>query len=190
MAWLTGLTQFGDLAVMIPLVIATFAWLLVTRAAWGAVWWAIAVCGCMSLTAFAKIAAYACPPAPDLHSPSGHTSLSTLVYGAVVLIAAAESRSRERAVAIAVGVCFILAIAVSRVVLGMHSVREVAIGLAIGTAALAVFGQAYLRHRPATARPVLYALLAAALMLMFHGSELRAEEFLHAISGYFPLHCP
>jgi membrane-associated phospholipid phosphatase len=189
MAWLTGLTQFGDLAVMIPLVIATFAWLLVTRAAWGAVWWAIAVCGCMSLTAFAKIAAYACPPAPDLHSPSGHTSLSTLVYGAVVLIAAADSRSSQRAVVIAVGVCFILGIAVSRVVLGMHSMREVALGLVIGTGALAIFGQSYLRHRPATAWRGWYISLAGALILLFHGRCLRAEELLHAISDYFHLHC-
>jgi hypothetical protein len=45
---------------------------------------------------------------------------------------------------ITVGVCFILGIAVPRVVLGMHGVREVLIGLTIGTAALAVFGQGYL----------------------------------------------
>jgi membrane-associated phospholipid phosphatase len=190
MAWLTGLTQFGDLAVMIPLVVTMLGWLLFMRAARGAAWWVIAVLGCMGLTALAKISAYACPPAPDLHSPSGHTSLSTLVYGAMVLIAATESRGRERAIEITVGVCFILGIAVSRVVLGMHSVREVAIGLAIGATALAVFGQGYLRHRPATGWPVLYASLAAALMLMFHGRELRAEELLHAISDYFQLHCP
>ena len=40
------------------------------------------------LTALLKIAFYACPPADDMHSPSGHTGLSTLVYGAITLAAA------------------------------------------------------------------------------------------------------
>jgi formate hydrogenlyase subunit 3/multisubunit Na+/H+ antiporter MnhD subunit len=76
MAWLTGLTDFGDLAVIIPLIVMTLAWLLCARTARGVAWWAIAVLGCMGLTAIAKIFAYACSPAPDLQSPSGHASLS------------------------------------------------------------------------------------------------------------------
>jgi membrane-associated phospholipid phosphatase len=74
----------------------------------------------------------------------------------MVLIAATESRSSQRVIVVAVGVCFILGIALFRIILGVHSVREVAVGLAIGTGTLALFGRGYLRHRPATAWPVWY----------------------------------
>ncbi len=63
-------------------------WLLVMRSPRGAIWWAVAVTLCVGLTAFLKIAFYGCPPVPDLHNPSGHTSLSTLFYGAMSLVAA------------------------------------------------------------------------------------------------------
>jgi hypothetical protein len=42
----------------------------------------------VGLTALLKIVFYRCPPAGDMRSPGGHTSLSTLVYGGLTLAAA------------------------------------------------------------------------------------------------------
>ena len=82
-AWLIALTGFGDTAVLTPLAAVMLLWLLFMRSPRGAAWWAIT-----GMTALLKVSFYGCPPTPDLHSPSGHTSLSTLVYGAMTLVTA------------------------------------------------------------------------------------------------------
>jgi membrane-associated phospholipid phosphatase len=188
--WWTRLTEFGNPAITLPLAVVTFVWLLYRGAIRGAVWWAFAVVGCAGLTAVAKIAAYACPPLSDLHSPSGHTSLSALVYGAIGLIIGSEDNVLQRTIIVVVVSGFISGIAISRIILGMHSVLEVLVGLAIGIAALAGFAERYLRFRPDSAQPVLYGLVAAALVLISYGGDLRPENSLHWISRYFHLHCP
>ena len=59
MDWLTILTNFGSLGVLIPLAVMTLFWLLFTRAARYAAWWAIAASVCIGLTALVKISFYA-----------------------------------------------------------------------------------------------------------------------------------
>ncbi len=189
MVWLIALTQFGDLAVLLPLTALILLWLLFMRRPQEAGWWAIAVVLCAGSTAVLKIFFYGCPPAPELHSPSGHTSLSTLVYGAITLVSATQNAGLRRLMTISVGAGFILAIATSRLLLDAHSAAEVEIGLLIGSAALALFGQGYLR-RPAVQlwlTPLLTA--GATVLLVLHGRELHAEEFLRGISGYLQIHC-
>jgi hypothetical protein len=144
---LNGLTEFGDAAVLVPLAVVVLLWLLVMRSPRGAVWWAVTVAFCVSITALLKVSFYGCPPAPDLHSPSGHTSLSTLVYGAMTLVTANATEGLRRIVAISGGTGFILAIAASRLLLHAHSAAEVGVGLVIGTSALALFGLQYPQHR-------------------------------------------
>jgi hypothetical protein len=72
---------------------------------------------------------------------------------------------------------------VSRIVLGARSPLEVALGLAIGLVALAVFAWAYLRRAPPepSLEPLWYALL---LIAALHGSELHPEMMLRALSLY------
>jgi membrane-associated phospholipid phosphatase len=105
------------------------------RSPQGAVWWTVTVAICVSMTALLKVSFYGCPPTPDLHSPSGHTSLSTLVYGAMTLVTASQTGGLRRVVAISGGIGFILVIAASRLLLHTHSVAEVGVGLVIGIAA-------------------------------------------------------
>ena len=112
-AKLVALTGFGDTAVLMPLAAVMLLWLLVMRSPRGAVWWAITVAFCVGMTALLKVSFYGCPPTPDLHSPSGHTSLSTLVYGAMALVTANETGGLRRIMAISGGIGFILAIAAS-----------------------------------------------------------------------------
>jgi membrane-associated phospholipid phosphatase len=189
MVWLNALTEFGDTAVLMPLATVILLWLLLMRFRRGAAWWAIAVAFCIGLTALLKISFYGCPPTPDLHSPSGHTSLSTLVYGAMALVTAAESRGLPRMLAISGGAGFILAIAASRLLLHAHSAPEVGVGLVIGTAALALFGLKYPRYR--TSEVWLSPLLVTGGVLVFilHSRELHAEEFLHGIASYLRIYC-
>ena len=100
--WLVRTTDFGDLAVLAPLAVAILIWLRYFSRV--AAWWILALSICVGLTALLKIVFYGCPPAGNMHSPSGHASLSTLVYGALALTAAAAWPGFRRVIVIGVGV--------------------------------------------------------------------------------------
>lgn len=171
-----------------PLAAVMLLSLLVMRSPRGAAWWAIAVVFCAGLTAALKVFFYGCPPTPDLHSPSGHTSFSTLVYGAMTLVTAMQSRGLKRMIAIGGGASFILAIAASRLLLA-HNASEVGLGLMIGVAALVLFGQSYWRHGKAKIWLFPFFVAGGALLAILHGRELDAERLLHGIAGYFRINC-
>ena len=59
----------------------------------------------------------------------------------------------------------------------------------IGTVALGVFSQSYLRHRATEAWLTLLFVAAGALVLVLHGGELDGEQVLHKIAGYLLIHC-
>ena len=184
-AWLVTLTEFGDLAVLLPVAAAILIWLLLCSSR-AALSWVLALGLCVGLTVLLKIVSYGCPPVGDLHSPSGHTSLSTLIYGALTLAAATVRPGLQRVLVIGGGAGLILAIAVSRLLLA-HSAPEVGLGLVIGIVSLALFSRQCL-EAPSTE---VWALLVATGMLVsiFHGREVQAEEYLHWIAGYLHVHC-
>jgi len=184
---LTSLTNLADLAVVLPLAIAILLWLLVMRSAWAAIWWSIVVAICIGGTAVLKIYFFACPPIADLHSPSGHTSLGTLVYGAVIMFTAAETQGWQRRAVTAFGTLFILSIAISRVLLHAHTMVEILSGLLIGGVALAIFTKAYLSHHPVRVWLQPLVLAVVIILIIFHGHELRAEEFLDNVSAYLEI---
>jgi membrane-associated phospholipid phosphatase len=180
---LTALTDFGDLAVLLPVTIAVLVWLYFLSSKRDAAWWVAAATLCMGGTALLKIFFSICPVVPQLHSPSGHTSLSTLVYGALALFVATAD-ARWRYAVIAAGGALVLLIAASRVALHDHTTLEAGLGLVIGVVALCVFGRGYLAvERPIV--PLRPLLLSVAVLLMFlHGRQLRAEDLLHAVGSY------
>ena len=184
-SFLHVVTNFGDLGVLLPMVLVISIWLLAIGRYRLLVWWLIAAFACIGSTGVLKIYFYVCPPIPDLHSPSGHTSLSTLVYGALTLAVATTFVRWRRLAIMLLGAVFILSIDLSRIVLHYHSIIEVLIGSVIGIATLALFGFEFWKHRPT--EPRLQALLVTSLVLMvlLNGEDVRAEEFLHAIAIYF-----
>jgi len=79
-------------------------------------------------------------------SPILLADLATEDDGDLVRLAdGAVGVEERRTITIGGGVCFILAIAVSRLLLYIHTPSEVGLGLVIGAAALPLFGQAYPR---------------------------------------------
>jgi membrane-associated phospholipid phosphatase len=185
-AWLFALTDFGDLAVLMPLAVAMLAWLRLyfSRAAQR---WVLALGSCVGLTALLKVVFYECPPLGDMHSPSGHTSHSTLIYGGITLVAATAWSGPRRLLVIGGGAGLILAIGVSRLLLNAHSVAGVGLGLVIGIFSLALFSHQYLQGPIAKVWPLLVA--AGVLVSILHGRELHAEQFLQRTTGYVPIHC-
>jgi membrane-associated phospholipid phosphatase len=181
---MNALTDFGDAAVVLPLSAVILVWLLWLRARRAAVSWVGAVSLCIVGTALLKILLYICSPVPDLVSPSGHTGLSVLVYGAIVLVIAAERSGWQRVTLLAAGAGLIVGIAGSRLVLNKHSALEVGMGILIGALTLTLFARGYLRLR-SEGKPLLPLILPGiAVILLLNGHELRAEDFLQAISRY------
>ena len=153
--------------------------------------WGQTLAICLASILAIKIATHACGtkiPLLRVHSPSGHTSFSTLVCGAMALIAATESAGLRRVITISGAAGFILAIAASRLPLA-HSAPEVGLGLVIGISALGVFGQGYLRCRAARVWLSPLFLVGGAVVLVLHGRELDAEHFLHAIAEFLRIRC-
>jgi membrane-associated phospholipid phosphatase len=178
------LTNFGDLAVLLPLAGLITLWLLAIRQKSGFLWWLLALAFCVGGTAELKIYFYVCPPFSDIHSPSGHSSLSVLVYGTLTLAVAVEVTGWGRKIAAIAGALFILSIAVSRLLVQAHSVPEIVIGLLIGTSALWLFATKYLSRPPVEphVRPLIA--MAVTFMMLLNGHELRAESFLRKIGTY------
>lgn len=181
------LTDFGDTAVVLPLSVVISLWLLRHHSHRVLVPWIIALGLCIAVTALLKTYLYACPIASDLVSPSGHTSLSTLTYGAMTLVIAAEERRILQTSVLGFGTGFIFSIAGSRVWLNAHSALEVGIGILIGIVTLALFAQYYLRWRNEGTPLLMLVLPAVVVITVFLGQEVRIELVLHAISHHLRL---
>ena len=181
------LTNFGDLAVLLPLSATMLIWLLGLRPRSRAIWWVVAFGLCVGLTALLKIYLYACHPFAGLQSPSGHTSLSTLVYGAIAFVVAAEATGWHRVIVLGSGISIVGGIAISRIVLGAHSPLEVILGAVMGSVALVLFAREYLGRKPSrlSLRPLLLALVLLAGLL--HGQAVHAEAILREIGSYLDI---
>ena len=176
---LERLTDFGDTAVLLPLSLVFFIWLLATHRAATALIWLLIVVACNFVIGALKLYFLSCPAGDILRSPSGHTGLGILVYGSITLVLAAATRRRWlRRLIVALGTVLVVLIAVSRLMLRNHSPTEIAIGAAIGGVSLAVFARFY---RPGNGRRrsvFLLAVVALAVVVVFHGEQVRAEGFL------------
>lgn len=106
--------------------------------------WAVAFGLCVLLTVMSKFAFYFVgsnqPNSFRLHSPSGHVAIGTGFYGCCALMLAA-GRGQTARVLIWSGTAMLLGmLAASRIMLGLHTVPEIAIAFAIGAFSLALFG--------------------------------------------------
>src|SRR5260221_3154779 len=87
-----ALTDFGDLAVLLPLAVVMLLWLLAMRSLSEAAWWLAAVALCTGGTALLQIFFFACPIDREVISPRGHTSFTPLVHGALPVVISAGLR--------------------------------------------------------------------------------------------------
>jgi membrane-associated phospholipid phosphatase len=188
-ALIVSLTHLGDVAVLIPLATIILIWLVLISHFRSAAWWVISVVLCLTVTSVLKLFFYQCPPIPQLHSPSGHTSLSMLVYGAITLVTAAETKGLPQNIIFCGGVSLILAIAASRLYLSQHSLPEVGLGFVIGATSLVVFSQSYRRRAGASVRVLLLIMVSGMLTLALHGRTFDTQTIVKNISKYFEIYC-
>ncbi|MGH6991353.1 MAG: phosphatase PAP2 family protein [Stellaceae bacterium] len=178
-------TSLGNSVVTLPIAVAILVWLYLWLGRKVALAWLIALLVCGAVTAVLKIYFHACPVRViDLVSPSGHTSLSFFVYGGLVLITGARWPVWPKLALWLVGAAFVLAIAISRLVLDDHSRIEVVIGLAVGGTALLLFWRVFrqMRWRAMPIWPIWVVALVPIVVL--HTHNLPTESLLTRLALY------
>jgi len=172
------LTDFADEAVVLPL-IATVA-LMLAVLGWrrGALAWLGAVGVCFAGVVVLKLICITCGPAlglSGLRSPSGHTAAAAVIAGG---IAVALGQGRRQVAAIA-GLAALL-IGVTRVVLGLHTPMEVALGGTLGV--LGMLGFAWLAGKPPALRLRFLFAAIVVVALLLHGQHLDAETRIRSVA--------
>ncbi len=180
------LTDFADLAVMLPLAVAVAIALLAAGWPRGAAAWILVVPATLLIVLLTKMVFAACGvwlPFHGLHSPSGHTASAAVVYGGLLSLLLPELRGGARravAVLLVAGV-FAVLFGGTRLALQVHSRSDVMAGAALGIAGALVM--AWLAGpRPQGMRVVIPLAAAVAVVLLFHGRHIRAEEHIDRIS--------
>lgn len=173
---LRTITDFADQAVLIPVAIVIGVAMLAAGWHRGALAWTAVIGGMLGLMLVLKLWAGTCGEAlvgEQLQSPSGHTASAAGIYGGALSLLLRRTLPRVPVAFLCAGVIATL-VGLTRVLLGAHSVLEVAIGAVVGVAAAALLARAagpmpaHLRTLPATGAVV-------AALLVFHGLHLPAE---------------
>lgn len=190
-----AITELGDAQVLLPVILIALAWFLVHRLWLTAVYWLIAIGVAEVLTKVLKIALHRPRPGSlyagieQFSFPSGHATMSIVVYGflALLLSRAAPSRFRKAVVTLAVvtlaGVLIGL-IALSRLYLGAHWLSDVLGGLSFGAAWIAALAVAYEYRSHERFWPVRLAMLMLATFVVAGGNHVvsshRADRLHYA----------
>lgn len=186
------ITDFGDSAVTLPLALLILTVLAMAREHRLARDWALTIAGCGAAIVALKLVFGACGSRagfPGILSPSGHTAISTAVYGGLaVLVGAALPRGRRLPLHLAAAF-LIGGIAVSRLVLHRHDAAEIVAGLAVGIAAVALFAATLRSQKPVL--PLAWLALAGlASVALMHGTRWMVEPALHDAAGFLRLAVP
>lgn len=185
MSWISFISDLGDSAILVPLSVLLVAalWRYQSWSAAMSFLWAVGFCAAVMF--ILKVSFLTCGSAwqAGILSPSGHTSMSTTVYGAFAIVSARQAAQWRRPLIVAVCGLLIMVIAISRVMLGMHSPPEVMLGLLVGILALAIFALRYLRLAPAALNLPLFLFVSVAVLLVLHGEHLPAEQMIRHLAS-------
>ena len=186
MIW-NAVTDLGDSAVMAPMALIVAAWLLASRSWRGAVWW-LALFGLAALSVVCTKIAYLGwgigLRSFDFTGISGHSMTAASTLTVAGYLTGARYSKFWPVVGVVFGGVLALLIAISRVILGFHSVAEVVIGCALGfSVAMASIG--IMRANPrVVAAPSVFVLMLLTLVITVHGRRAPTEPLITKIALY------
>jgi membrane-associated phospholipid phosphatase len=100
------LTNLGDSEVTMPLAVLTCCFLVAERQVRLALVWSFAILGCAGVVGLLKLLLTACGPRPTFAGMlSGHTAMSTAIYGSLSRVIARSSPPVVRAAVYCGGSC-------------------------------------------------------------------------------------
>ena len=117
--------------------------------------------------------------------PSGHSVMSTVVYGFLVVLIARRIRPAYRWIAYGLAALLVCAIALSRLYLGAHWLSDVIGGISFGLVWVSLLGIAYYRHATQIALPGSVSWVAL-LALLFAGGWHVSESYAVDLQRYAP----
>ncbi len=178
-------TNFGDQAVVLPVVAATGLALLILGWWRGALAWFVAVPATLGVVLLGKLSTIACQnllPPIGLLSPSGHTASAAVVFGGVLALLLGRLPRGRVALAVLGAASVATAVGYTRLALGVHTVADVIAGGLIGVAGVAAFA-ALAGRRPALPRAWIgVAATVVAVTVLFHGRHVHAEKYIGQVS--------
>lgn len=179
-------TDFGDSAVTLPLVIFFSIYFVLLRRPKTVVAWVLATGGCGLIIALLKIFLRSCTQrAADgagILSPSGHTAMSVAVYGSLAALAGLQISTRPRYFLAVFTTISVAAIALSRVALDAHTIGEVALGFLVGSLAVTGFWFSVRREPPMTLQLRWLATGVIGVIIVTHGMQWPIEETLRTVA--------
>jgi membrane-associated phospholipid phosphatase len=141
----SGITDFADPAVLLPIAAATLFVLVVRGWRRGAIAWVTALGWTVGLILILKLRFFACDqliPEERIRNPSGHTAAAAVVYGSLGITIVRSTLDLRRwliPVTIAMTLPIVVVIGASRLNLDQHSIAEVIAGGCIGIAGAVSF---------------------------------------------------
>jgi len=187
------ITDCGDSAVTVPLALLVLIFLVVSRQQRVACAWVLTVGGAAIVIAALKLAFGACGTAiagSHIVSPSGHTAMSTAVYGALALLSGSRLPAGRRYAVYAAAGAAIVGIALSRVVLHEHNFAEIVVGWIVGAGAVAAFAMALGRQQAPPLPLGWMALCGVILVALLHGTRWHVEPAVRHVAWLFRLALP
>ena len=187
------ITDCGDSAVTLPLALLVLIFLFVAHERRLSYAWTATIGGCAVAIGMLKLVFGACGQdivGGYIVSPSGHTAMSTAVYGSLAVLTGSRLPVGRRALVYAGATVGIIGIALSRVVLHEHNFAEIVIGWLVGAGAVAGFAAA-LGRREAPALPLGWMLVSGVVLVaVLHGTRWQIEPVLRHVAGIFRLTLP
>lgn len=188
-----AVTDFGESMVIMSTTLAVSAWFWLNLQRRLAILWLLAIGGCAASMVVLKLAFLTCGHLVldgMVRTPSGHSSMAALFYGAAALTVGRLSppAARHRLWMVSAAFLFALAIGVSRIIVHAHSPQEVVVGLAVGFSWLIGFSL-LLPHTHASAKMpplgilcLLAVLYGGLLTLTMAGEHMSVEGVLFHIA--------
>ncbi|MGA8260848.1 MAG: phosphatase PAP2 family protein [Arenicellales bacterium] len=186
------LTELGDGFVITIVAAAVLAWLLWRRRWRAAGYWAAAVAFGQITATMIKLVVQRPRPFAELYDgfaafafPSGHATMSMVVYGFLAVLLAGTLSWAHRWIAYALATLLIVAVALSRLYLGAHWLSDILGGLSLGLAWVCLLGIAYYRHPSPGPLPKSVAVVAL-LALVLAGGWHVASRYSTDLQRYAP----
>ncbi|PMS19643.1 ATPase [Trinickia dabaoshanensis] len=148
-AWMTAMSELGDAAVVVPVVLVVLSWFVWHRRWRAAIYWLAAVGGAEVIVKLLKLALHRVRPNPfasgaeSFSFPSSHATLAIVTYGFLAFLLCDGQRHRQRTAIVLVTAVAVSLIAASRLYLGVHWVSDVVAGLSFGLAWVTVLAVGY-----------------------------------------------
>jgi len=185
-----AITDLGESSVLLSTVIAACGWFWLNHQRHLAHLWLLAAGGCAVTMLVLKLGFLSCGqfvPGAMVLTPSGHSAMSALFYGAAALtIGKLSARAARHPLLLrSIGLLLPLVIGATRVVVHAHTPQEVAVGLAVGFAWLALFArqlpttEASAPQPPAAVLGLLGLVYAGLLALTMTGEHMTVEDLLY-----------